>query len=289
MAGRIRTIKPELLEDDKTAKLSHEGWRCFVSLILLADDYGNFRAHPALLDGAVFWGCGSVAGIGRLLRELGEASLVTLYEVRGQTYGHINGWSKHQRVDKPGKPRCPGPKEATNVLQYANSGILPESFRTDLRPPTSDLDLRPLPPKGVGAALQLQAPPMEIKLIPNRKAHRLPAGWKPSADLLSSLREKLGVDPMSCLDDFLDWAASSPKAVKLDWDATFRTWVRRAAKEGTAAPWEAPSLLSQRGTSVPQDDATPEQRAAAMANLAASLDDLERSAGLSSQLFPRPR
>ena len=56
MAGRIRTIKPELLEDAKTAKLSHEAWRLFVSSILLADDYGAFRAEPGFLRGTVFWG-----------------------------------------------------------------------------------------------------------------------------------------------------------------------------------------------------------------------------------------
>jgi hypothetical protein len=130
MAGRIRSIKPELLEDDKTANLSHEGWRCFVSLLLLADDYGNFRAHPALLEGAIFWGCPSSQGMAPLMRELAEAGLITTYTVRDQLYGHLNGWARHQRVDKPGKPRCPGPKEATNIGQIENSRESPESFRS---------------------------------------------------------------------------------------------------------------------------------------------------------------
>lgn len=283
MAGRIRSIKPELLEDDKTANLSHEGWRCFVSLLLLADDYGNFRAHPSLLEGAIFWGCPSAQGIGRLLRELGEVGLVTVYSVRDQTYGHINGWARHQRVDKPGKPRCPGPKEATNVLEYANSGIVPESFRMDLRSPISDQDLRPGPgPRGVGA---LRLPPA---LPERKKAHRLPADWKPSEDLLADLRSKLGVDPLSVLEDFRDWAASSKNAVKLDWDATFRTWVRRAAKAGDAAPWDAtPLLSSQGGTREPEP--SPEDRAEARRKLDEAMSKLEEASGLQNQLLPRDR
>lgn len=170
MAGRIRSIKPELLEDDKTANLSHEGWRCFVSLLLLADDYGNFRAHPALLEGAIFWGCPSSQGIGRLIRELGEVGLITVYSVRDQTYGHINGWARHQRVDKPGKPRCPGPKDAEKVLNYEDSRMLREPFAPDLRPPTSDH--RPGPPRGEGETAKPSAPPSknskpQIALLPS--------------------------------------------------------------------------------------------------------------------------
>ena len=54
MAGRIRSIKPELLEDEKAAALSDAAWRLFVSSWLLADDYGCFRAGPRYLA-ALVW------------------------------------------------------------------------------------------------------------------------------------------------------------------------------------------------------------------------------------------
>ncbi len=278
MAGRIRSIKPELLEDDKTAALSHEGWRCFVSLLLLADDYGNFRAHPALLDGAIFWGCPSAQGIGRLLRELGESGLVTIYSVRDQTYGHINGWARHQRVDKPGKPRCPGPKDAEKVLEYEDSRILPESFRTDLRSPISDH--RPGPPRGgeagTGVAMRLPPAPTSIHPEPKKKAHRLPPDWEPSAEVVAKMRDAFRVDPLQCLDAFRDWAASSPKAVKLDWDATFRSWVRREVADGKLEP--LPPKQSQLGidpndTSGPATEASKRMLAEAMAKLTARIDE----------------
>jgi two-component system sensor histidine kinase BaeS len=37
MSGRIRTIKPELLDDERTATLSDAAFRLFIGLILLAD------------------------------------------------------------------------------------------------------------------------------------------------------------------------------------------------------------------------------------------------------------
>lgn len=104
--ARIRTIKPELLEDERTALLPHAEWRLFISLLLLADDYGNFRAAPERVRGAALWGH-PAEDAARLLAGLEKVSLIRLYEVDGQRYGHVSGWDKHQKVDHPGKPLCP--------------------------------------------------------------------------------------------------------------------------------------------------------------------------------------
>ncbi len=142
MSGRIRTIKPELLEDAVTAGLSDSAFRVFIGMILLADDYGNVRAEPKYLEGQIYWSAIPETSV-RLSRDSLE-TLITIYTVRGQTYAHINGWSKHQRVQHPGKPRVPGiedrddgdiPESLVRV-----SGEPHESLAPDLRPPTSDHD-----------------------------------------------------------------------------------------------------------------------------------------------------
>jgi len=104
--ARIRTIKPELLEDEKVARLTHIQWRLFVSCLLLADDYGNFRADPERIRGAVLWAfkAENVAGA---LDGLVATGLLSRYDVDGQSYAHVMGWGKHQKVDHPGKPSCP--------------------------------------------------------------------------------------------------------------------------------------------------------------------------------------
>ncbi|WP_394849605.1 conserved phage C-terminal domain-containing protein [Pendulispora brunnea] len=137
--ARIRTLKPELLEDAVTAGLSHGAFRLFVGCILLADDYGNLRADPRRLRGEVFWGSDATGPteVTRLLGELSEAGragpqsgLVQLYTVRGQLYAHIRNWEKHQKVDHPGRPRCPSPNDPETEEYSPNS----QSSR-DLREP----------------------------------------------------------------------------------------------------------------------------------------------------------
>jgi uncharacterized phage protein (TIGR02220 family) len=145
LAGRIRSVKPELLEDEAVATLSHGAWRLFVSLFLLADDYGNARGDARYLNGAVFWGAQvSVDDVTRFLAELSR--LVVVYDVRGQRYVSLMGWDKHQRVDHPGKPRVPGSDDAESTLVDLSAflGNVPEnlakgseSLAPDLR---SDLD-----------------------------------------------------------------------------------------------------------------------------------------------------
>jgi hypothetical protein len=106
MSNRIRTIKPEWLEDELLA-LASDGARVLsVALMLLADDYGNGRANLTLLTGRAFPGR-LPEEIAPLLDELIKLRYVVLYEVDGQRYFHIRNWSKHQKIDRPSKPRVP--------------------------------------------------------------------------------------------------------------------------------------------------------------------------------------
>lgn len=110
---RIRTIKPEWLEDEALHEAGMPARIASVALVLLSDDYGNGRANLRRLAARVFWGeVGSVGLMESALSGLIRIGFLSLYNVRGQQYFHINNWAKHQRVDKPGAPRCPGPDEA---------------------------------------------------------------------------------------------------------------------------------------------------------------------------------
>jgi hypothetical protein len=140
--ARIRSIKPELLEDERTARLTHVEWRLFVSMLLLADDYGNLRAAPERILGAAMW-AHIREDVARILEGLAAADLVVLYDVAGQRYAHINGWDKHQKVDHPGKPLCPALSEGSRVarenLARTSEGLAPDQDRDP------DLGSGPLP------------------------------------------------------------------------------------------------------------------------------------------------
>ena len=157
MSGRIRSIKPEVLEDEHASALSDSAWRLWVSSWLLADDYGNARAGSKFLAAHVWQDTTKEHLMEDILNELTTAKpgadhgMLQLYSVGGQKYVHINGWEQHQRIDNKGKPRVPPPTDTYNH----NVGSIPETFLDsnksseslvglplDLRPPTSDQDQR---------------------------------------------------------------------------------------------------------------------------------------------------
>jgi uncharacterized phage protein (TIGR02220 family) len=114
MAGRIRTIKPEWLENQRLGSCSDAARLLSIALILLADDHGRGRAATAYLAGQA-WTYSlakvpeTLARVSAALSELVATGYVRLYEVEGQDYFEILGWLRHQKVDKPGKPRVPDP------------------------------------------------------------------------------------------------------------------------------------------------------------------------------------
>jgi hypothetical protein len=127
--SRIRTLKPELHEDEHIAGLSCRAFRLFIGCINMADDYGNLRFAIGRIAGSIYWRlleqneitldqihtarAELFASKGADRRTGGPLpGLLIPYQVHGQLYAHITGWEKHQRVDRPGPPRCPKPTDA---------------------------------------------------------------------------------------------------------------------------------------------------------------------------------
>jgi len=146
---RIRTLKPEWLDDECLSCLSVEARLLSIGLILIADDHGRGRASIAFLASRVFtYEENAKAMVSRSLAELrGDSprtsasawAFIRLYSVGGQDYYEITNWSKHQRIDNASRPRVPGPdaEGAIMITSPRNSANLGET-RLDLRPPTSD-------------------------------------------------------------------------------------------------------------------------------------------------------
>jgi hypothetical protein len=66
------------------------------------------------------------------------------------------------------------------------------------------------------------------------RASRIPENWTPSPDLVAyAERELPGVDVEKLAEAFRDFwiAAAGERARKLNWAATWRTWVRRSARD----------------------------------------------------------
>lgn len=138
--SRIRTIKPEWLEDEGLHEAGMPARILSVALILLADDYGNGRANVRALASRVFWNEENPLALAeRALSSLVDLGFVALYTVRGQRYYCICNWQKHQRVDRPGKPRAPDPGESSGAENLNHSAPSRDPRVTH----ATDLDLDP--------------------------------------------------------------------------------------------------------------------------------------------------
>lgn len=82
---------------------------------------------------------------------------------------------------------------------------------------------------------------------PRERGQRLPAGWQPSEELRAwAMTERPGLDLQQVLDSFTDYwiAKTGASACKLDWDATFRNWVRNEKREHDRK--ESPAAARER-------------------------------------------
>lgn len=125
MAGRIRTIKPEILDDELAANLSDAAWRLWVSSWLLADDHADCRSGEKYLAASVWQD--TSRDVAKPLAELISKGFVEPYSVDGQRYFRIRGWAKHQRIDNAGKPRMPTPDEDDGEWKQALAPLFAES------------------------------------------------------------------------------------------------------------------------------------------------------------------
>jgi len=66
------------------------------------------------------------------------------------------------------------------------------------------------------------------------RASRLPDDWKPGAEDIAEAKAKLGSNASREFQKFRDYWKAQPgqRGVKLDWDATWRNWVRKAEEDG---------------------------------------------------------
>jgi hypothetical protein len=108
-------------------------------------------------------------------------------------------------------------------------GPTPSPSPTPIQPE----EIPPRPPLGGGAPRQGR------RKAQAGEGSRIAPNWMPNPESVQKLREELRIEPLVCVGAFRDhFLASKEKtAVKADWDAAFRNWVRRDAKSGDLPRW----------------------------------------------------
>ena len=99
--SRIRTIKPGFWKNEELASIHPESALLAIGLLNFADDEGYFRHHPKLISSEIFPLRECSVNVQTMLKELENIGYFTLYlGVDDKEYGHINGFTKHQKVNR---------------------------------------------------------------------------------------------------------------------------------------------------------------------------------------------
>jgi len=126
--ARIRTIKPEFWTSEQVMNCSPLSRLLFIGSWNFADDKGRMTLSEKKLKAQIFPSDDiSSDEIHRMVLELAENDLITLYSVENIDYIQINGW-KHQRIDKPQKSRYPNilgtfDEDSTNGKRMVGVGM----------------------------------------------------------------------------------------------------------------------------------------------------------------------
>lgn len=227
-------------------RVSRDARLTFILMWTLADDSGRLRGSSRMLASLLYPYDNDAPGLIHLwIGELRSAECIDCYEVGGQSYIQIRNWLIHQKIDRPSQSKFPGLDESSRIL--ANP-----------REPSS-LDQGPrIKDQGGEAA----APPVDKSIPvdksehpPKPRATRIPKDWALSQNLLAWTMESrpkwTPADIERVVASFKDyWAAKAGKdGTKLDWDATWRVWLRRepesferAVRKGVASMSDAELL-----------------------------------------------
>lgn len=119
---RIRSLKPEMGQDEKFGQLSRDSRLLFIGLISLADDEGRFRALPSVILGHWYpYDLDAHRKLTGWLDELAAKRMVVLYTADGVPYGWLPGWH-HQRINRKTPSLLPAPPVA-----LSDHGVISES------------------------------------------------------------------------------------------------------------------------------------------------------------------
>ena len=275
---RIRTIKPEFWRSEDIAALSIEDRLLFIGLWSYVEDNGVGRDEPQLIQCDLYpldtFTEASVRTHGGLMR-LSQQGLITRYEgPDGRRYLQINSWDKHQKINRPSKPRFPQYNAENCALTEGSlsphcaltEGSLPEQGTgnreqgtgkdTPFRPPhetepadTASAETQTVSADAAPATANTSKPSTAKKPSPRARSSRgtrLPDGWQPDQALADWTRANAPAAANALeVERFRDYwqSLSGQRAVRADWAATWRNWARRC-QEQAHGPQRGPAQRS---------------------------------------------
>lgn len=114
---RIRTVKPELWEDELLGVMPRDARLLFIATFNMADDEGILRWTPAYIKAQAFMYDDdlTIKDVDQLMRCLTDAGMVFPYigGAARQQMAVVVNFRKHQRINRPQKSKLPPPSLGT--------------------------------------------------------------------------------------------------------------------------------------------------------------------------------
>lgn len=213
--ARIRTIKPNFFTSEDIVGLSAFARLLYIALWCEADREGRLLWRPGTYKLRYF--PADRLHIDTLCNELIRRELVVLYD--DGRYAYIPTFLEHQHVNpREAKSTIPTPPERDACARVSTRANPDEHTQVGR--------------EGKGKEREERG---------DARGARLPLDWKPTTELQAwASRKRPDLDAAETLAKFRDHWAAAPgaKGVKLDWDATYRNWVRNE-KRGPGTPVQA--------------------------------------------------
>lgn len=200
--ARIRSIKPEIWEDEALAEVSTSARLLFIGLITQADDEGRLPGRTRWIASKIFPYDDDISpqDIEGWVDELHSVGLISYYEVEGRPYIWLCSFGKHQSIDKRWRKESqfpPPPQEATPSARRAHaetSSQSEESAQESASPDRTGLDRRGEDRKGGESPLSRADAPLSHLLAdlvaendPNGKRPNVTKRWAEEEDRLLRL------------------------------------------------------------------------------------------------------
>ncbi|MEE8607193.1 MAG: hypothetical protein V3S55_06300 [Nitrospiraceae bacterium] len=205
--ARIRTIKPEYWTDEKIVELSFPARLLFIGLWNFADDEGRLVYSPKRLKLQIF--PADDLDISALFGEIRGELLATLYKVDNIEYLQVNGFSKHQKIDKRSSSKLPPPPPSPESPRIPPTEGIKEGIKEG-----KGIKKDPSGPKKEKSAIK-EDPKVGLNDLTVKMFHDFAKAKAPDVNILLELER------------FSDHWRSKGRRFK-DNSAAFRNWLRKA-------------------------------------------------------------
>lgn len=231
---RIRNIKPEFWRSADITALDKNARLTFIGLWNYCDDNGvglddlvaiaaDLYAHDLANDVAC-----TLQQITCDLHALNERRLILRYSAENRSLLYVTGWDRHQYIPRPSKGHLYPLPTAETLNQHANY------MSTACKPHVGDMQITGRD-RGTGGLGDWGTGGHVTggQAAQKSRGARLPEDWSPTPEVVALMRDNHPhINQDTELDKFRDYWRAQPggKGVKLDWDAVYRNWIRRAAE-----------------------------------------------------------